>query len=257
MVTREDHRLIQFVLDQLEDPQDFSDKVNALYASPRYDRDTVMLKDGRIFERLTGPITNEGMVNGIIWTFRDITEKKLAEEKLQRMATIDSLTGLFNRQYFETELTKTLSYMRRYGTDTSLIMLDVDHFKAVNDKYGHDVGDKVLVGLAQQSKTILREPDILARWGGEEFIFILPETGVKAAGEAAERLRHYIMSESFFQVGKITVSLGVTGILLTDTKDSLLKRVDDALYESKRLGRNRVAIKFPFTESAEQKANEG
>ncbi len=83
-----------------------------------------MLKDGRKFERLVGPITNEGMVNGILWTFRDIKEKKLAEEKLQKTATIDSLTGLFNRQYFETALGKALSHIRRYGTDTSLVMLD-------------------------------------------------------------------------------------------------------------------------------------
>ncbi len=142
-------------------------------------------------------------------------------------------------------IAKALAYIKRYDTNISLVMLDIDHFKEVNDKYGHDVGDKVLVEFAKRSKAILRGVDILVRWGGEELITILPETDVNAAGEAAERLRQYIMSEPFFHVGKITVSLGVTGILLSDTKDSVLKRIDDALYESKRLGRNRVTTKFP------------
>lgn len=244
ILTTEDRRFVQYISDQLKHPQDFLSKVNALHAAPQHDWDTVMLKDGRIFERLACPMTNEGMVNGILWTFRDITEKKLAEEKLQKMAIIDSLTGLFNRQCFEMELAKALAHIRRYSNNISLVMLDVDDFKAVNDTYGHDVGDKVLVELAKRSKAILREPDILARWGGEEFIIILPETDIRAAGEAAERLRHHIMSEPFFQVGKVTISLGVTGILFKDTKDSLLKRLDDALYESKRLGRNRVVVRI-------------
>lgn len=247
--TAEDDQLFQYALNQLMYPGVFYKKVNDLYASPRDERDTILLKDGRIFEILSCPIINEAMVNGILWTFRDITEKKLAEDMLftmlKRKVTIDSLTGLFNRQYFETAIAKALAHIKRYGTDTSLIMLDVDHFKAVNDNYGHDVGDKVLVELAKRCKTILRESDILARWGGEEFFIILPETDARAAGEAAEKLRYRIMSEPFVQVGKVTISLGVTGILSTDSKDSLLKRIDDALYESKHLGRNRVVVKIP------------
>ncbi|MGM0417860.1 MAG: diguanylate cyclase [Thermodesulfobacteriota bacterium] len=248
-LTSENKRPVQYVLNQLEAPKNFLNRVNAFYTYPQHDWGTVMLTDGRIFEWVASPITNDDLINGILWTFRDITENKLAEEKLQRMATVDSLTGLYNRQYFETELAKALAYIRRYSTSISLIMLDLDHFKDVNDNYGHDVGDKVLVEFAKRSKTILREPDILVRWGGEEFIIILPETDINAAGEAAERLRNYIMSEQFFHVGRVTISLGVTGILLNDTKDSLLKRLDDALYESKHLGRNRVTIKYPDTES--------
>ena len=243
--TAEDKHPVQHVMDKLEHPQEFLNKVNAFYASPQHDWDTVKLTDGKIFEWVVCPITNEGLVNGILWTFRDITEKKRAEEKLQRLASTDSLTGLFNRQHCETELAKALAYIKRYGTNISLVMLDIDHFKEVNDKYGHDVGDNVLVEFGKRSKAILREPDILVRWGGEELIIILPETDVNAAGETAERLRQHIMSEPFFHVGKITVSLGVTGIILSDTKDSVLKRVDDALYESKRLGRNRVTTNFP------------
>ena len=242
--TAKDEPPVQYVMDQLEDPESFLSKVNAFYASPQHDWDTVKLTDGRIFELVATPIINEGLINGILWTFRDITERKLAEENLQRMASTDSLTGLFNRQYFETELSRSLALIKRYGTNISLVMLDIDHFKEVNDTYGHDVGDKVLVEFAKRSKNILRKPDILVRWGGEEFIIILPETDVTAAGEAAERLRQNIMSEPFFHVGKVTVSLGVTGILFSDTKDSLLRRLDHALYESKRLGRNRLTTKF-------------
>jgi diguanylate cyclase (GGDEF)-like protein len=240
--TREDELLVQYVLDQLKNPEAFYNKLNELYASARDDWDTIMLKDGRIFELLSCPIINEENVNGTFWSFRDVTEKKLAEEKLQRMATIDSLTGLFNRQSFETELTQTLAHIRRYGRDASLIMFDVDHFKVINDNFGHAAGDQVLVELAERSKAVLREADFLVRWGGEEFIVILPETDARAAGEAAERLRRYMETEPFFPVGRMTISLGVTGILPTDTKDSLLKRLDDALYESKRLGRNRLVV---------------
>jgi len=242
--TLKEEQRIQYILDQVQDPEAFYSKVNALYASPREDWDTIMLKDGRIFEFLSCPILNEGRVNGILWTFRDITEKKLAEDRLQRMATTDSLTGLFNRQYFETELSQALAQVRRYGRDTSLIMFDLDHFKAVNDNHGHNVGDKVLVELAKRSRASLRDSDIPARWGGEEFIIILPETEEGAAGEVAERLRGHMEAEPFFHVGRVTISLGVTGILSADTKDSLLKRLDDALYEAKRLGRNRVAMNF-------------
>jgi diguanylate cyclase (GGDEF)-like protein len=242
IATREDERLIQYVLDQLKSPEAFYDKVNELYVSGWDDWDTIMLKDGRIFELLSCPIINEGSVNGTFWSFRDVTEKKLAEEKLQKMATIDSLTGLFNRQSFETELTQTLAHIRRYGRHTSLVMFDVDHFKVIYDNYGHAAGDEVLKELAERSKAVLREADFLVRWGGEEFIVILPETDARAAGEATERLRRHMETEPFFSVGRITISLGVTGILPTDTKDSLLKRLDDALYESKRLGRNRLVV---------------
>ncbi|HKK09494.1 MAG TPA: diguanylate cyclase [Bacteroidales bacterium] len=254
--TAEDEHPVQYVMDQVENPQDFLNKINTFYVSPQHDWDTVKLKDGRIFERIACPITNEGLIDGILWTFRDITEKKLYEEKLQKMASTDSLTGLFNRQHFETELSKALAYIKRYGTNISLVMIDIDHFKEVNDRYGHDVGDKVLVEFAKRCKAILREPDTPVRWGGEEFIIILPETDVNAAGEASEKLRQHIISEPFFDVGTVTVSLGVTGLLLSDNKNSLLKRLDDALYDSKRFGRNRVTTKFPFTERTDQTLKE-
>lgn len=245
--TSKKDRLLQHILSQLQEPEAFYKKVKELYASPQEDRDTIMLKDGRIFELLSCPIFNENRLNGTLWTFRDITEKKLAEENLQRMATTDSLTGLFNRQRFETELSQALAHIKRYRRDTSLIMFDLDHFKTINDNYGHNVGDEVLVELAKRSKSIVRESDILARWGGEEFIIILPETDAETAAEVAERLRQYMETEPYSQVGKVTISLGVTAILSTDTKDSLLKRLDTALYEAKRFGRNRVVADFPFS----------
>ncbi|MFI9654234.1 GGDEF domain-containing protein [Guyparkeria sp. GHLCS8-2] len=121
-------------------------------------------------------------------------------------------------------------------------MIDLDHFKRVNDTYGHDVGDRVLVELTKRLAGEMREPDFLARWGGEEFVALLPETGPSEAARVAERLRRRIEVEPFPDVGPLTISLGLTNFRSGDTSNTLLTRVDAALYEAKRTGRNRVVV---------------
>lgn len=170
----------------------------------------------------------------------DISKQKQLEVSLEREATTDVLTGAYNRQRFDAEMEHALARHARYGSETALVMIDMDHFKRVNDTYGHDVGDKVLVELTARLAGEMRQPDFLARWGGEEFMVLLPETSPSEAVRLAERLRRRIEVELFPEVGSLSISLGITHFLRGDTPDTLLKRVDTALYEAKRAGRNRV-----------------
>jgi diguanylate cyclase (GGDEF)-like protein len=119
-------------------------------------------------------------------------------------------------------------------------MFDIDHFKGINDTFGHDAGDNVLKKLAEIVKKEIRDTDIFARWGGEEFIILLPNTQVNGGTEFAERLRKKIEDKNFKNPETVTVSLGVTAFKTDDTEDSFLKRVDDGLYLAKKNGRNRV-----------------
>jgi len=121
-------------------------------------------------------------------------------------------------------------------------MFDIDHFKAINDTYGHSVGDYVLQTLAQIAKENLREIDYLVRWGGEEFIIIAPETDLGRAKALAERIRTAIENYRFDQAGKITISFGVTWFKESDTEDTFIRRADDAMYKAKEKGRNRVEV---------------
>ncbi len=181
-----------------------------------------------------------GAVTQVSTIMRDISEQKRLEAELQQQATTDRLTGVCNRQRFDVELERALAHHRRYGGCGSLIMFDIDHFKVVNDAYGHDAGDRVLVELAQRVQAMLRGPDLLARWGGEEFVVILPETGVDEAQKVAERLRAHIATTPFPEVGTQSISLGVTEFRADDTSDTLRKRADQALYKAKHQGRNQV-----------------
>ncbi len=130
--------------------------------------------------------------------------------------------------------------MGRYGESFCLLMFDLDHFKTVNDNYGHDVGDQVLIEVVQLSMETIRHSDVLARWGGEEFMVLLPQANLDMALSLGQRLRQRISKHTFTGAGHLTVSIGVTHMEEGYTVDELLKRVDDALYEAKESGRNRV-----------------
>lgn len=174
----------------------------------------------------------------------DITVQKQIEDQLREMATTDSLTALANRRHFmqcaEAEVRRAL----RYGRSLSMLMVDADHFKNVNDTYGHTVGDVVLSELACMLRDNARQQDTAARLGGEEFALLLPETDMEHALEAAERLRTQVADTAIEAEGntvRITVSVGVSELALQgDTLSRLLKRADDALYDAKQNGRNHV-----------------
>ncbi|MDH5560430.1 MAG: diguanylate cyclase [Deltaproteobacteria bacterium] len=160
--------------------------------------------------------------------------------KDKQMATTDILTGLYNRYYFSNMLKQEIDRAKRYHQTLSLIMMDLDFFKKVNDTYGHDAGDKVLSISAQIFQSNSRSIDTPARWGGEEFILLLPQTTKQGAGLFAERIREMIEDTDFPIAGKITASFGVAELDSDDIE--LFKKVDAALYKAKETGRNKVVL---------------
>lgn len=176
---------------------------------------------------------------------RDITERKEAEWQLQRLATVDGLTGVFNRRALMEQGEQLFALARRYDWDLAVMMLDADHFKAVNDNYGHHVGDAVLKLLASCAGALLRSTDVLGRLGGEEFGIILPETDVEGACQLGERLLQEIRANSLrLDDGRelrFSVSIGVANRGGADADlDALFRRADAALYAAKRGGRDRL-----------------
>jgi diguanylate cyclase (GGDEF)-like protein len=172
----------------------------------------------------------------------DITQRKRNEEEIYLLATTDSLTGIANRREFTAILVREMDQTKRYGMPMALAMYDLDYFKRVNDTFGHDVGDYVLQAVTGLVKDNIRATDIVARWGGEEFMVLMPQTDIQAARNTAEKLRRAIAGHHFDQVDNLTVSFGVVAYEPQDDLNSLLKRVDDALYKAKEQGRNRVEI---------------
>ncbi|MFP4287449.1 MAG: GGDEF domain-containing protein [Candidatus Izemoplasmataceae bacterium] len=175
----------------------------------------------------------------------ELTEKN---NQLEFLATIDPLTELPNRRYFERQVTYETSINRRYNHVASLLLIDIDHFKEINDRYGHDAGDYILKMIAQIFKSHVRESDTVCRWGGEEFMILLSHTTIDGASVLAHRLNK-IIKETIFtyenQAMSLTISLGLTE-LDNDIQSGFLKsyqRVDLALYEAKKAGRDKVIIK--------------
>ncbi|MFO0580979.1 MAG: diguanylate cyclase [Anaeromyxobacter sp.] len=167
-------------------------------------------------------------------------------EKTERLATTDGLTGLQNHRTFQARLDDVLAQAERYGKRAALLLCDIDHFKSVNDTYGHPVGDVVLRGVAQVLAKEARTVDVVARYGGEEFAIIMPETDAAGAAVIAERIRERVAARTFeTEQGplKVTLSLGVAGYPGdADRRATLLERADACLYQAKRGGRNRVVV---------------
>jgi diguanylate cyclase (GGDEF)-like protein len=167
-------------------------------------------------------------------------------EEIHRLAITDGLTGIANRRAFEDAIGAEVRRARRHGRALSLLMFDLDHFKKVNDSYGHMAGDVVLTKVASIVRSRIRKDDVLARYGGEEFVLLLPETPRAVAAQLAEDIRAAIASSEIAfegQVIPVTVSMGVAELQRTfGTPEELVKAADARLYEAKRDGRNRVAV---------------
>ena len=172
-----------------------------------------------------------------------------ANKKLRELSVTDELSGLFNRRYINDILNKEINRSKRYGLHLTFVMLDIDHFKQVNDKWGHDVGDTVIRELSACLKSVARTSDTVGRLGGEEFCLVLPETTPEASQAILERMRKTIATKIYYPRGLdgptffITCSFGVTELNAEhDTRDTLMKRADEALYKAKNDGRNRVIV---------------
>jgi len=160
--------------------------------------------------------------------------------ELQLLSETDSLTGIYVRGKFDQELSKWIELANRYGHPLSIIMFDIDDLKKVNDRLGHLAGDRIISTLASLVRRVLRKTDIFARWGGDEFVILLPNTEKDQAYELAERIRDLIAGHSFKAVGFLSCSFGVEELRKGDERNSLLSRVDRKLYEAKESGKNIV-----------------
>lgn len=232
--------------------KNIKDVLNESSSSIREDQYLQIVSETTINERVYNiqniPLTsvkNKSM--GYIFLLRDITEYKLMAEELQKLAITDELTGIYNRRKFNEVALREFIRAKRNKTSLSIIIMDIDHFKIVNDTYGHATGDEVLKTVAQSISTSLRSLDIFARYGGEEFIICLPETSIIQATRVAERIRSCINDLTFHDKKnnqfKISLSLGVSKIREnSETIEDIIRDADKALYEAKSQGRNRVVV---------------
>jgi len=170
----------------------------------------------------------------------NILEKK--NQKYEKMASTDQLTGLYNRYKFTELFISAYQSMTQRENDMSLIILDIDHFKRINDKYGHNIGDRVLVQTSNLLLRHLRNVDIIGRWGGEEFVVLVPTASIENTEKLANKIREDLSTHDMGDNLKITASFGITKIKQGDTLEDAIKRADDALYKAKNSGRNCVKI---------------
>ena len=182
----------------------------------------------------------------VLWIAINKTEQKLLELRLEEQANIDGLTGAYNRRYFSETIKRSNAGFHRDNRPFCILMLDIDLFKSVNDNFGHDGGDKLLVELVNVCSKSLRDIDLLARYGGEEFIILLPNTQEQDALVAAERIRILVEQTSIIhhkQKINTTVSIGASEVISGDSShEEVIKRADIALYQAKDSGRNKVVV---------------
>ena len=253
--SRDDSKALSFVSEQLQDPDGFIKRVQELYAQPDAESyDLLQFKDGRIFERYSRPQRIEEKCVGRVWSFRDITKRKRAEEQIAQMAYFDVLTNLPNRYLFKDRLNQAILYAEKYKKLLAIIYLDLDDFKRVNDTFGHNFGDKFLQAVSERLEKSIRKIDTLsrieeaplettvARLGGDEFTILLRELKeTKDASRVAQRIID-LFSQPFHIENRlifISTSIGVA-LYPNDGRDvdTLLKSADTAMYHAKEKGRN-------------------
>lgn len=173
---------------------------------------------------------------------KEILDRKKIQKELEILATTDPLTKLYNRRKFNEVLSYEVTKCKRYPTDLSIIFCDLDKFKDINDTYGHDIGDEVLISFASILKSSLRKSDIVARWGGEEFVILLTNETPQSTINTIEKVREEIKSYKFEKVDKLTASFGISYLKENDLENDLLKRADRALYKAKENGRDCTVV---------------
>ncbi len=230
----------------LKDPDAFISRVLTLYANP-HEKDycEIELNDGRILERHSvGLHGDNGLYLGRAWFFRDVTTRKHGEDALRELACRDPLTGELNRGHFMERAREEQERAKRYHHPLGVIMLDLDHFKQINDHHGHAAGDRVLEAVCKRWRRVLRNVDLLGRIGGEEFAILLPDSDWEATHLVAERLRTSVASQPVYTESlaiQCTVSGGMTLLSMDDKNiEDALYRADVALYQAKHHGRNRM-----------------
>jgi diguanylate cyclase (GGDEF)-like protein/PAS domain S-box-containing protein len=240
--------------------EDFKDMLSAIDQAPdgeRLEFPYIFSGEQHYYDLQVSRIDDgKGQLVGRLITMHDITQRKSIEQQLRILSITDSLTGLYNGRHFFEVLEKEFARARRYGHPLSLMMFDIDFFKGVNDKYGHQIGDQMLQLLASSCQQVIRKADVLARYGGEEFILLLPETDSDRARSLAERLRKKVAGLKLKTprgIVQVTISVGFTQLGDQEKDiDEFIWHVDQALYKSKDRGRNRIASWLEIQESAIQ-----
>ena len=227
----------------LEDEENFIELINRTDVSNR----NVMVFDFNTFSPASYYISvtkldQEHLDDVYLVSLVDISQMTLERVKLQNKVYHDNLTGIYNRNKLDEVFEYEMHNAKRYGRKFSMILVDIDHFKKFNDTYGHIIGDEVLVLLAKTISKITRNTDTFARWGGEEFVMVLPETVKENAAIVAENLRKSVEQIHHKVAGGITASFGVCEYELGDTEEIMYKKCDEALYRAKENGRNRVEV---------------
>ena len=179
------------------------------------------------------------LLSNLFW----IAKLRRANKQLKISSQTDALTGLFNRRHFDTIFDKEIARARRFSHPLSVVLMDVDFFKKINDELGHLMGDQILIEVAQLIRQQIRGIDTACRWGGEEFLVICPETSAEQAALLAERILQAIRSHAFSSQRPLTLSAGVACLQQDEAEDALLHRADEALYQSKHGGRNQISVR--------------
>lgn len=175
-----------------------------------------------------------------LFSFTDITKMRINQVEITKKAFYDGLTGVYNRNKFDEILIDEIKRATRYSNKLSCALIDIDHFKNFNDTYGHLIGDEILILLANSINSKVRETDTFARWGGEEFVLLFPDTALEDAVIIANKLRSIVEGLKHSSAGNVTASFGLTEFIKGDTIESMIKRCDEALYQAKASGRNCV-----------------
>lgn len=243
ITTENDEGVINYVLDQLVDPEAFQAKVNELYKNPDLESlDTLFFKDGRIFERYSRSKQINGQYTGRVWSFRDVTDRKLAEERLAHDALHDALTGLPNRTLFLDRLGLAIKRRKRQWNDGFAVMfLDLDRFKLINDSLGHVFGDEFLISITKQLQQCLRPADTVARLGGDEFAILLEEINEPTdATRVANRIQE-ILSQPLTVKGHLVSTSASIGITISspeyENAEDMIRDADTAMYRAKTSGK--------------------
>ena len=195
-----------------------------------------------LFQSKKRPLKCMGAQIGILGVSRDITSLYETQKKLEEQATMDELTKVYNRKSFNQRLKEKVELFKRYESYFCIALFDIDDFKLVNDNYGHDIGDKVLIEVCEIAKQHIRNTDLLFRVGGEEFIILYPKTLIDEAYLSIDKIRNLIKCTTIIENHPITVSVGLTQIHKNDDEESIFKRIDDLMYQSKRTGKDKITV---------------
>ncbi|RYX86713.1 EAL domain-containing protein [bacterium] len=261
---RENGTVMSYVLEQLADPDEFLLKIAALWEQPSaLAQDEITLRDGRVFERYSAPAiapATDGSLSrqiGRVWTFSDITDRKRTEYQLAHQAFYDVVTGLPNRVLFGERLNGALKNLVRSRRSISVLFLDLDRFKVINDSLGHETGDRLLVQVATRLRDSLRPGDIAARFGGDEFVVLLEDiTAIEDAVHVAERIAAALNSPFLLAGHTVSVTASIGIVICSDPHelpDDILRKADVAMYRAKNEGKARHQI---FSDSLSKAAME-